>query len=124
MTHRTTDPIRRLSSIERELHSRVLEPYAHVSAERVAAHLKHRLTGSSMEEKRAWDPRWLPVLTEEVGEVARVICEEHIATASGETSEALRRERLYSLRDELVQVAAMACAWIDSCQSEIDGSAT
>jgi hypothetical protein len=45
------------------------------------------------------DPRWLAVLTEEVGEVARAV---------------LDYEPRLAMRDELVQVAAMACAWADA----------
>lgn len=82
--------------------------YEKVHLERIRAHAKHDAADGSMERK-PWDhPVWLPVLTEEVGEVARVLCEDEL----GNEPDARAR-----LRDELVQVAAMACAWI----SALDG---
>lgn len=87
-------------------------PYHDVHSERVRAHLKHNERGGSMERK-PWDHHaWLPVLTEEVGEVARVLCEDELGN---EPDTAAR------LREELVQVAAMACAWIDAIDDEGDG---
>lgn len=72
--------------------------YREVHAERTRAHYKHDLHGQSMERKSSSAPEWLPVLIEEVGEVAR----------------SMNYDTKGNLRDELVQVAAMACAWINS----------
>lgn len=81
--------------------------YGHVRRERARAHEKHGLAGS-MEIRRWDDPAWLPVLTEEVGEVARALCE----LALGNLQAGGARVQL---AQELVQVAAMACAWADAC---------
>jgi NTP pyrophosphatase (non-canonical NTP hydrolase) len=51
--------------------------------------------------------RWLPVLVEEIGEVAQVICDEDLNEISWPDFQ-LR------LREELVQVGAMTAAWIDA----------
>ncbi|MCW2897770.1 MAG: hypothetical protein JWO67_35 [Streptosporangiaceae bacterium] len=82
-------------------------PYAELQSERVRAHAKHDgETGQSM-ERRAWDdPQWLPVLMEEVGEVAKALCEN--------TAAAERRQLRAGLTAELVQVGAMAAAWLDA----------
>ena len=76
--------------------------YQAIAAERLRAHLKHDNNGMSMERSEWYSPRWLPVLVEEVGEVARVLCDDGFEC----------REKL---EEELIQVAAMACAWIDAC---------
>lgn len=82
-------------------------PYTAVHYERMRAHAKHDGKGGSMERKDWDDPAWLPVLLEEVGEVARAICEHrHLASAP----EILREE----LENELIQVAAMTMAWVDA----------
>lgn len=86
-------------------HRDMPSPYAAVHYERARAHAKHDTGGGSMERKPWNDPIWLAVLTEEVGEVARVLCETRLG------NEDFPRTRL---REELVQVAAMACAWIDA----------
>lgn len=65
--------------------------------ERIRAHAKHVDRGGSAELRPHGDPEWLPLLVEEVGEVARALCD---------------RDPMPHLREELVQVAAMACAWI------------
>lgn len=83
-----------------------LRLYGEVHDERIRAHAKHDVNGGSMERKPWDDPIWLAVLTEEVGEVARVLCEQSLGSFVGD---AIVRDRL---REELVQVAAMACAWI------------
>jgi NTP pyrophosphatase (non-canonical NTP hydrolase) len=84
-------------------------PYAEVHRERVRAHAKHDSNGGSMERK-AWDnPAWLPVVMEELGEVAKVHCEYDLANIDRATKKA-------QLRDELVQVAAMVCAWLDALE--------
>lgn len=79
--------------------------YADVHEERLRAHLKHGANGNSREEQ-PWDEKeWLPILVEEVGEVAHLLTYD-VITDVANTS--LRAE----MRKELVQVAAMACAWI------------
>lgn len=76
-----------------------LPPYGDVHLERIRANQKHASSGRSAEQLAPRDGAWLPILTEELGEVARAICD---------------REPLHELRSELVQVAAMACAWISA----------
>jgi NTP pyrophosphatase (non-canonical NTP hydrolase) len=73
-----------------------------VQAERERAHAKHGDT--SMEALPVDDLTRLTVLTEEVGEVARCF------------NEARHRPPLdaAALREELIQVAAMAGAWADA----------
>lgn len=87
--------------------------YPAVHAERLRAHAKHAAGASGSMESKPWDhPIWLAVLGEEYGEVARVLCEDELGSLAGP---AHVRERL---REELVQVAAMACAWIDAIEQE------
>jgi len=74
-------------------------PYEDMHNERVRAHVKHAPQGGSMEVREWTDWFWLPVLVEEVGEVARAMCD---------------RELSSRVREELVQVGAMVAAWIDS----------
>lgn len=74
-----------------------------VRRERLRAHAKHSARGQSAEQLHHNDPRWLPILVEEVGEVAREICDHGY-------------DRTH-LRDELIQVAAMAQAWADAIGS-------
>jgi uncharacterized membrane protein len=76
------------------------QPYVDVHRERMRAHLKHGAKGNSREFAPWDDPEWLPILMEELGEVAHEL-----------TYDAADTRRL-NLRAELVQVAAMACAWI------------
>jgi len=83
-------------------------PYHQIHCERVRAHAKHDDNGDSMERKNFDDPAWLPVLVEEVGEVARALCDfRHAAKAD-------KSELRAHLQEELIQVAAMAAAWIDA----------
>ena len=75
--------------------------YGDIHQERVKAHRKHGAAGNSREDA-SWDNKeWLPILMEEVGEVA------HWFTYDSEMD-------IDELRNELIQVAAMAAAWIDS----------
>jgi hypothetical protein len=83
-------------------------PYHDVHRERIRAHDKHDSAKRSMERAHYSNPRWLPVLTEELGEVARVICD---GTRDADDVLDIDTEHL---RAELVQLAAMACAWIDA----------
>jgi hypothetical protein len=79
--------------------------YDEVHQERRRAHAKHDAAGNSREDA-AWDnAEWLPILVEEVGEAA------HLLTYDVTEVSYTRKDML---RAELVQVAAMACAWIDA----------
>lgn len=83
--------------------------YAEAHAERQRAHDKHDKPTSPSMERRPWDdPCWRDVLVEEVGEVAK--CFNDYRHDEAPDDDVLRRE----LRKELVQVAAMTCAWIDA----------
>jgi len=87
-------------------------PYHEVHRERIRAHEKHKdKPGGSMEMKSFYSPDWMPVLVEEVGEVAKVLCDYRHGLL---TDDAMRTE----LREELVQVAAMTVAWIDAMDLE------
>lgn len=88
-------------------------PYHEIHRERVRAHEKWDSNGTSMERRNWDDPAWLSVCVEEVGEVARVLCEQrhgHIDKA----------ETMRKLREELVQVCAMHVAWIEAIDNEED----
>jgi len=104
-----TDPDRRFyppTYSDLPLHS--WHPYTDIHSERINAHDKHcEKPGGSMEMKAFTDAAWSDVLMEEVGEVSKVRCEfRHERIDFAEMKE--------QLRAELVQVAAMACAWIDA----------
>lgn len=88
-------------------------PYNEINNERIRAHNKHKKGGASMEEASWNDPAWLPVLVEEVGEVAEAFCERRHGNLSHE-------EFIKELRKELIQVAAMAMAWVDSIDASVD----
>jgi NTP pyrophosphatase (non-canonical NTP hydrolase) len=75
------------------------KPYSDVHHERIRAHIKHDAKDGSMERKNFDNPIWFPVLGEEVGEVARVLCENEL----GNVDPTAFKTRL---REELVQVAA------------------
>jgi NTP pyrophosphatase (non-canonical NTP hydrolase) len=80
-------------------------PYSAFHRERIRAHAKHVERDGSMEQKD-WDhPIWLAVVTEEVGEVARVLCDSELG---------LSEDAKKALREELVQVGAMVAAWVDA----------
>lgn len=83
------------------------DAYEDMHRERMRAHAKHDKNGGGMERKPWNATAWLPVLVEEVGEVARALCER----ALGNTDELTLRAQL---REELVQVGAMTAAWIDA----------
>lgn len=83
--------------------------YKEIALERIRAHNKHNAKGLSVEDKGAYYELWLPILTEEIGEVARVLCDQDFETGMMD---------LVHLREELVQVCAMAAAWIDSIDRE------
>lgn len=81
-------------------------PYSDMHRERMRAHAKHDAAGGSMERKAFDDAAWLPVLVEELGEVARVLCDDALGVLDGELKA--------RLREELVQVGAMTAAWLDA----------
>lgn len=83
--------------------------YGDVHRERIRAHEKFDALGDSRERAQWDEPTWLPILVEEVGEVAHVLSEIKLG------NEPHPRPRM---REELVQVAAMACAWIDAIDLE------
>lgn len=91
--------------------------YKDIHEERLRAHAKHAAAGNSMEGRPWSDPYWLPVLVEEVGEVAQQLCDMRSLAASVESE----RQGLEWLRSELVQVAAMATAWIDAVDNALHG---
>jgi len=75
--------------------------YVAIHNERARAHRKHGAAGNSREEA-SWDNvEWLPILMEELGEIA------HQFTYDVEMD-------IMDLREELVQLAAMSAAWIAS----------
>ena len=86
-------------------------PYSDMHRERIRAHAKHDQRDGSMERK-AWNNAiWLPVVTEEVGEVARVLCDNELGLLD-------QAEVRAKLREELVQVGAMVAAWIEAIDGE------
>lgn len=92
-----------------DLPSQRWRPYSDIHLERVRAHEKHDESGDSMERKHPLDSSWMTVLAEEVGEVAMAINDHRHA---GEFADPVAA--LHEMRTELVQVAAMAVAWIDA----------
>jgi hypothetical protein len=88
--------------------------YNQIHAERVRAHEKHVQHANSREDAHWTNDEWLPILMEELGEVA------HELTYDARYESELRQDddpvemRKRRLRAELVQVAAMAAAWIDA----------
>jgi len=93
-----------LLALERHAVSRLdhIDVYSDVAAERLRAHTKHGAAGNSREWQPWTDNEWLPILMEELGEVA------HELTYDSGDPQTLRTR----LRKELIQVAAMATAWI------------
>lgn len=79
--------------------------YDSVHVERERAHVKHGAAGNSREDARWDDPEWLAIVMEELGEAAHWMTYDASELDGSDKAE---------LRNELVQVAAMACAWIDA----------
>lgn len=79
-----------------------VRPYTDFAQERIRAHAKH---GKNSMEQDMPTERRLAILVEEVGEAAKEINDGVLA---GEGAD------LVKLRKELVQVGAMAAAWIDA----------
>lgn len=84
------------------------QPYIDVDTERTRAHEKHGANGNSREDARWDNAEWLPILTEELGEAAHELT--YDAHGDMEGIDGIKSR----LRKELVQVAAMAIAWIES----------
>lgn len=76
-----------------------------IKAERTRAHAKHG--ANSMENADPADPtgRRFRILTEEIGEVAKEFNDAEVES---------RAVDMQAVRDELIQVAAMAAAWADA----------
>lgn len=88
---------------QREERNTEVSPYSDFQRERLRAHQKH--DGGNSVERMAWaDTRFLPIVVEEVGEVARILCD------FGDDEYA----KPMALREELIQVGAMVSAWIDA----------
>lgn len=83
------------------------QPYSDMHRERIRAHDKHAANGGSMEVKPWTHSVWLAVLTEEIGEVARVICDRELGLL-------IDTEARMRLTEELTQVGAMTAAWLDA----------
>ncbi|HYW86820.1 MAG TPA: hypothetical protein VFB50_03570 [Chloroflexota bacterium] len=79
--------------------------YTDVHDERERAHAKHGAKGNSREDQPWTEKEWLPILVEEVGEVAHLLTYDVVY---------MGEQHRIEMRKELVQVAAMACAWIDA----------
>ncbi len=94
-----TSTMARLIPTENDFRMRLGRLYDDMHRERIRAHEKHAPKGKSCEQMDWTDRDWLPVLTEEVSEVARALND---------------REPSTRLREELVQVGAMAAAWINA----------
>jgi len=77
--------------------------YADIHEERERAHAKHGPHGNSRENAHWKNREWLPILVEEVGEIAHEL-----------TYDVQSQGKMDRLRAELVQVAAMAAAWINA----------
>jgi len=59
-------------------------------------------------EQNHSNPHWLAILTEELGEVAECVCRTDVH------SSAVKESAERQLRNELIQVAAVAVAWVES----------
>lgn len=80
-----------------------MDLWVEILAARAKAHTKHGT--NSIESIRGDDPRWLSILVEEIGEVA------HAQTYDADNG---GRTLTQAVRAELVDVAAVVTAWIDS----------
>jgi hypothetical protein len=81
--------------------------YHEMHQERVRAHSKHGAKGNSREDAEWTDGEWLPILMEELGEVAHEL-----------TYDVDSAQRKYRLRAELIQLGAMAAAWVTAIDDE------
>lgn len=82
-----------------------------IHAERVRAHKKHDGPDAmSMERKEYTDWRWMPVMLEELGEIARVLNDREAKMRVGVPEHMIMAD----LRKETIQLMAMASAFIDA----------
>lgn len=88
------------------------------------AKANHKHGENSIEALDYWDPRFLPILMEEVGELAHVLTYDGVRSASvdghprTELEEAIHRRT--RMREELVDVLAVASAWLGRIDEEIE----
>lgn len=111
-----TEPNRRwYPPTESDLPLHSWRPYTDFHNERIRANEKHvDKPGGSMECKAYDNPDWLPVIVEEVGEVAKVICDYRHGLFDYD-------EFKRQMRAELVQVGAMVSAWVDAIDLDYRG---
>lgn len=81
-----------------------------IHQERVRAHKKHVATGMSMEQQEYIHWRWMPVMMEELGEMARVLNDREKDMGIGVPEHMI----MDKLRKETIQLMAMCSAFIDS----------
>jgi NTP pyrophosphatase (non-canonical NTP hydrolase) len=75
--------------------------------------LRERFRQESLWGPQDHDPMvWLAILAEEFGEVAKEVCDSSIALGGGKTEKMLAALKNY--RTELIQVAAVAVAMVES----------
>lgn len=94
-----------------DLPTKEWQPYTDVHIERIRAHAKHG--NNSIEHKDFEDAAWLPILLEELGEVSRELNEARHGNRSDSN-------QLTMLKAELIQLAAMTCAWIAAIDREAE----
>lgn len=97
----------------------MINVWREIVAERERAHAKHGST--SMESCPPMADRRLRVLTEEIGEVARALNDREHDMAPGHSQswyDDVEEHARAQPRSELVQVAAMAVAWIAALDGE------
>lgn len=88
------------------------------------AQIYHDIEGERVRQDHRWGvqrltwPEWMSVLVEEVGEAQRAANQEYWATHPIKTPE--RVARLTALRDELIQSAAVAVAFIEHVTEDLD----
>ena len=92
-----------------------------VLSARAAAHAKHGV--HSIEALDYADPRWLTVLVEEIGEVAHELTydAEPVTDQALDVDERARAEAR-RVRGELLDVLAVASAWLDAADRAIGGA--
>lgn len=97
------------------------ELYTEVLNARSRAHVKHG--NHSIESLNYWDPQFLVILMEEVGELAHLLTYDSVRydpvtgmERSELEQEMRRRERL---REEAIDILAVASAFVDKIDAEI-----
>lgn len=103
---------RRVNISESDIPLHGWRPYHDFHRERIRAHNKHKdKPNGSMEEMLYDAPDWSDVLTEELGEVSRARNDYRHGLLT-------KAEMKAQLRSELVQLGAMAAAWIEAIDHE------